>query len=273
MGESVPVGSDMLPLSGEPYEMVFKERILRALFERQFCICLHPKFRMPNRNAVGAEVLLRWNEPDSGIVFPREFIKKAEAVGLVEQLDIFALEEACKCIRSWLDERKPIVPLSINLSAHSLHSAHFLDAVSDCVLKYRIPASLIEFEFSAEWMENDFESLEKTIRALQDCGHLCAIDGFAGECVSLPLIARLRADTLKINCMQYAAANEPMLLNQCIEVVKEAKKLGLQTVLEGVEKPVQLIMLEQAGCSYMQGYALSMPVSIRLFDKMLTKFG
>lgn len=250
-----------------------QDGMLFALHQKEFFIVLQPKFSLPERAIVGAEVLLRWNEPDGGIIFPAEFISAAERAGLVELLDLYALEEACLCLRSWIDNKKPIVPLSINLSSPSLHTPGFVNAVNDCVTRHRIPHEYIEFEFSTQFMRAYPEELARTVTYFHDLGYRCAIDGFAHGPGTLPHVRAFEVDTLKLDCRSFAKDDEEAGVNGCVETYGATRKMDMQVLCEGVETPYQLKALSDAQCRYMQGYALSMPVSTRMFARMLLKNG
>lgn len=248
-----------------------QNNILVAVHERQFFICLQPVFSLPERRIVAAEALLRWNEPDGGIIFPAEFIPNAQRVGLVELLDLFAVEEACVCMKKWMDSRQPCVPLSINLSSPSLQTPGFINAVSDCVMKHHIPPEMIVFEFAAEFLHTAPEKLGRITAHFRDLGYHCALSGFEGGVNALKHVKAFRIDCLKVNCRKYAPQDEEKGMHACLEVCKEARALDMDVVCEGVETPYHVRRLEEYGTIYAQGYALSVPVSVRLFRKMLQK--
>lgn len=257
--------------ANEVRDKALQESILAALEERQFFICLQPKFLLPERKITSAEVLLRWSEPEGGIVFPVEFLPVATRAGLTELLDLYALEEACKCMRQWIDEQKTVVPLSINVASASLQTPGFVDAATACVTKYNIPHEYIEFEFTSQFAKTYPVQLANTIAQFSRNRFRCSMDGFAMPSAMLPQAFAFQIDTLKLNCLAYCAQDERDGMRDCIHVFEAAKEYGKPVFCEGVETPNQFEVLLHANCTHMQGYALSMPVTVGLFSKMLER--
>jgi|GEM_PF-3879752 len=250
-------------------EAALQEALNRALRQRQFFICLQPKFSLPERGIAGAEALLRWNDPENGIRFPGEFLEAAERNGYLETLDLYALEEACRCIRDWLDTGRAAVPVSVNLSKASLYAAGFPDAAWDCIRRYGLPPSSIEFEFSAAQVEQHPVALSRAINQLHalHCG--CVIDGFAQGTQMLEHVLAFEVDAVKFNCRAFPRENRQAGIAACLEVIAAARRLNIALICEGVEAQEQLQALAAAGCRLVQGFALSMPVTTQMFTKMM----
>lgn len=247
-------------------EAALQEALRIALQQRQFFICLQPKYDLPNRRIVGAEALLRWNDPQNGIRFPGEFLGAAEQNGYLETLDLYALEEACRCIRTWIDDGRAPVPISVNLSTASLYAGGFPDAARDCIRSHGLPPGYIEFEFSVAYVEEHPVALSRAISQLHVLGCGCVIDGFAQGPQMLEHIKAFEVDTIKFNC-RASHANTGMAA--CLEVIAAARRLQLRLLCEGVEGQDQLATLGHAGCELAQGFALSMPVTAQLFTRMM----
>ncbi len=249
-----------------------QDGILGALRMRQFFICLQPKFELPGKHIIGAEALLRWDDPDEGILFPAEFLPAAEDAGYMEALDLYALEEASRCIRSWLDDQTAVVPISVNISTASLHTPGFCEAAVDCLSRFDIPPSGIEFEFSARFAELHPAKLANMIECLHSHGFSCCIDGFSQKAESgeLEHLHAFHVDTVKYNC-RTCENRQPECTGACTNTFARAKELHMRMLCEGVERQQQLDTLFSAGCELMQGYALSMPVSTGLFSRMLLR--
>ena len=262
-----------IPASPAPArDAQLQNAIVSALRDRQFFICLQPKFRLPGRHIVGAEALLRWNDPEEGILFPAEFLPAAQRIGYLEALDLYALEEACHCIQNWRKKQMPVVPLSVNISVASLHAPGFCDAAVDCLSRHDIPCSDIEFELSYQFAQQHAAKLSNMIECLHRYGFSCCIDGFSDDGNRLEHLSAFEIDSVKLNCRSFQDKPKQVCLDACAQAVTRAKELGMQLFCEGVERPQQIDALAAAGCTLMQGYALSMPVSTGLFAKMLPKF-
>lgn len=248
-------------------EAALQEALRAALQQRQFFICLQPKYDLPGRRIVGAEALLRWNDPQNGIRFPGEFLSAAERNGYLETLDLYALEEACRCIRTWIDGGRTPVPISVNLSTASLYANGFADAARDCFRSFGLPPRYIEFEFSAALVDEHPVALFRAISQLHSLGCGCVIDGFSQGPQMLEHFKAFEVDTIKFNCRGYSCANSGIAA--CLEIIAAARKLKLRLLCEGVEGQEQLTALAYAGCELAQGFALSMPVTAQLFTRMM----
>ena len=252
-------------------EKQLQDNILPAVRNREFFICLQPKFVFPEKKIVGAEVLLRWNAPNEGILFPTEFLAAARDAGLIELLDLYALDEACACLHRWLASGERVVPLSINISSSSLYTPGFVDAAVDTVKKYNIPSEYLEFEFSSQFIKEFPEKLARTISYLRKLGYRCAIDGYAQPAAALKQVLAFDIDTLKLDCRSFAPDDNKIGMRACVVALGALKEFPARVYCEGVETPFQFETLLAADCRLMQGYALSMPVSARLFAKMLQR--
>ncbi|MDL2234527.1 EAL domain-containing protein [Christensenellaceae bacterium OttesenSCG-928-L17] len=261
------------PNSGQPVsrDKQLQDNILAAVRNREFFICLQPKFAFPERKIIGAEVLLRWNAPNDGIIFPAEFLSAARSAGLIELLDLYALNDACACLRKWIDAEAQAVPFSINISSSALYTPGFVEAAIDTVKKHNIPPEYLEFEFSSQFIKEFPEKLGKTIAYFHSLGYSCAIDGYAQPAASLAHVFAFDIDTLKLNCRSFAPDDSRIGMESCVKTLDATKAYDKRVFCEGVETPYQLETLLAADCRLLQGYALSMPVSTRLFEKMMVR--
>ena len=250
-------------------QLNMSEALFRAVAGNEFFLCLQPQYQLPDRSIAGAEALLRWNDPAHGIRFPAEFLPAAEHYGYAETLDLFALEEACRCIHACLDAQVPAVPISVNISSPSLYAAGFFDAVKDCIRRYNVPPGHLSVEFSAAFAEQHPVALFKAIKqfhALQ-CG--CVIDGFSKGIALLERLCAFEIDAVKFDCGAFARQKDKYNCSSYMETLAAAQRMQITFVCEGVAEEEQLQSLVRAGCTLLQGFALSPPVSSILFLKML----
>lgn len=251
------------------WELHLQQALPLALENNQFFICLQPIFEMPTRRIIGAEALLRWNKPDAGILFPSEFLPAAQRAGLLLPLDIFALGEVCNISARWQAAAGiPLLPVNINISRESLLSPHFLELVSQIITGCDVPHNLIECELDAQTVQLHALEAKQAVQRLRQLGCRSAIHGFKESPSILPRLLPLGFDTIKVNCRFYAPHSAPAGIASCMEAYTAVRENGVVAICEGVEFLDHLVMLEQAGCNTMQGYALCMPVTARLFAEM-----
>ncbi len=255
--------------SGTPVQLQHPaEALFRAVAGQAFFICLQPRYLLPGLTIVGAEVLLRWNDPPHGIRFPWEFIDAAERYGYAETLDLFALEQACLCIAQWRQAGVAAVPVSVNISTPSLYAPGFVSAVKDCIRKYEVPPDLLIFECSTAQAQEHPVALFKAIKQFHafHCG--CLIDGYQKDALLLERLLAFEIDAVKFHCGGLRPEDTEAFA-ACLETLSAARQMKLPLIVEGVEDEAQLNALIAAGCTQAQGFALSAPVTTQLFLKML----
>lgn len=255
--------------SGTPAQLQHPaEALFHAVAGQAFFICLQPRYLLPGLSIVGAEALLRWNDPPHGIRFPREFIGAAEHYGYAETLDLFALEQACLCIAQWLQKGVAAVPVSVNISTPSLYAPGFVSAVKDCIRKHEVPPELLIFECSTAQAQEHPVALFKAIKQFHAFHCECVIDGYQKDALLLERLCAFEIDAVKFHCGGLRPEDTESFA-ACLETLSAARQMKLPLIVEGVEDETQLNALIAAGCTQAQGFALSAPVTTQLFLKML----
>jgi diguanylate cyclase (GGDEF)-like protein len=160
-------------------EWQFIETALRVALERnQFSLQYQPKFGLSTRAVVGVEALLHWRHPDRGIIPPGQFVPIAESTGLILPIGRWALREACRELRVWLDAGLPPVPLSVNISAIEFRSRDFVASVRTIVKETGVSAEYVELELGENVLMNHGEPTVSTLKALKDLGVRLSVDDF-----------------------------------------------------------------------------------------------
>lgn len=257
------------------WETVLKDRIPRALEEKEFCIYLQPSVRIKDGVIFGAEALVRWVAPDEGMIFPDEFIPLAERCGFIRDIDLYVFAEVCQTICRWIEEGQTPVIISFNLSRAQLRNPNFLDSYKEILEKYPAPPCYLEFEFTETLMYENMDLLNRAADEIREMGCKCAIDDFGNGYSSLGLLSKLQADTLKLDRSFFLAAeDEKQRGHRVIEsVIHLAQELGMSTIAEGVESLDQVEMLKTFGCDLVQGYVFSKPLPVQQFEQKLYQQG
>ena len=219
-------------------------------------LALHwqPKVDIASWCIVGAEALLRWRHPQLGAVGPAEFIPVAEQCGLIDEIGLWALAEAC------IAAAGPLAGLvvSVNVSPAQLRDAQALAGLRNTVLAARLPPGRLELEITESVFIDDADGALERLHALRELGVRVALDDFGTGYSSLAYLRRFPFDTLKID---RAFVSEVLLRADARAIVhtiaQMAGTLGMRTVSEGVETEAQLAAVRQAGCHEVQGYLVS----------------
>ena len=202
-----------------------------------------------------------------------KFIPLFEKNGFICKLDYFVWDETIKTLARWRDEKRIMVPISINLSRVDIDKTGMIESVVALLDKYAISAEWIKAELTESvCLENDSIIMEK-MNLLKDSGLKIAIDDFGSGYSSLHLLKRMPIDILKID-KSFLDYNETMQEKDKIvirDVVELGKHLHMQIVMEGVETLEQSVFLENIGCDIAQVYYYGRPMPIEEFEQILKK--
>lgn len=250
-------------------EKKIENKMAKALESGQFSVYLQPKFDIDSNRVAGAEALVRWQDPERGMIMPNDFISLFEKNGFILKLDLFVFEKVCRIIRSWLDAGAVPVPVSVNLSRTYLDSLHFLENLEKIRNQYNVPAEYIELELTESIVYENMGLLLTIINKIHSLGYTCSIDDFGSGYSSLNILRNVPVDTLKLDRGFFLESEDsPERGNAVISsVIDLARKLNMKTVSEGVESVVQVNFLRDAQCDLVQGYVFSKPVPIPDFEK------
>lgn len=261
------------------YDELYRQRMSRekdidnrmeaALQSGEFIIYLQPKVELRWNTVVGAEALVRWQDPERGLVFPDEFIPLFERSGFIVELDRYVFEQVCQLQRGWLDAgRKPMV-VSLNVSRNNIADLSFLDEYVRIKERYRIPDGLLELEITETLFTENEELLLKLMERIRDAGLLCSLDDFGSGYSTLSMLRFIPVDTIKLDRVFFVGAEHDLRSEYVVQSILElAHRLKIQTVCEGVEYPSQLRTLQRFQCDMVQGYVFSGPVSVEDFEEL-----
>jgi PAS domain S-box-containing protein/diguanylate cyclase (GGDEF)-like protein len=246
------------------------ESALRRAVEREELV-LHyqPQVDLASGRIVGAEALLRWRHPERGLVPPGVFIPLAEETGLILPIGDWVLHAACMQQRSWRDAGLPLVPVSVNLSAHQFND-QIVAKVGQVLDECGIEPQLLELELTESASMADADKSCALLAQLKAMGIRLAIDDFGTGYSNLNYLKRFPVDKLKIDRSFVADlldSGDDLAISRA--VIAMAHGLRLTVVAEGVETAGQLALLAEQGCDIMQGYYFSKPMAAEEFGRML----
>lgn len=243
----------------------------KALENKEFCVYYQPKYDLKTEQIESAEALVRWIDPEEGIIGPNLFIPLFEKNGFIIRLDFFVYEEVCRHLKKWMQEGKKVVPVSVNVSRAHLGTPNFIPDLLTLLKKYEIPVELFELELTESAFSEDEQALKKMVASLKNMGFKIAIDDFGSGFSSMNLLKQIPADVLKID-RAFLEEVENSAKSKIIiaQVVSMARKINMHTVCEGVETKKQADFLREIHCEVAQGYLFSKPVSVEEFESKIT---
>lgn len=242
----------------------------QALLEHQFC--LHYQIQVDIENqAIGAEVLLRWEHPARGLVSPMEFIPLAEESGLIDELGLWTLSESCKTLAAWAQRTETrYLSLSVNVSAKQFKQSQFVAHIKALINKNGIDPQRLKLEITESLIMDNVEEAINTMHELRTLGLSFSMDDFGTGYSSLSYLQRLPLSQLKIDqsfVRDLASdSNDAAIIRTILNL---GKSLGMDVVAEGVENEQQRSYLASNGCQYFQGYLYGKPQPLLDFEHQL----
>jgi diguanylate cyclase (GGDEF)-like protein/PAS domain S-box-containing protein len=241
------------------------DQLSTALHDEQIRTHFQPIHRLPGREVVALEALVRWHHPVRGVLQPGEFLPVIEQAGLSAQLGGAVLHQACRLLLARDDD--PVV-VHVNTSAGELHDPRFAAGALATVSRLGVPPDQICFELGAhevvrrQWHGTN-DVVVENLRELRAAGFHLAFDNFGTGSSSLSDLLELPVDTIKIDQRFVGpVAHDRACAAVVSSVVRMGADLGCTTIAEGVETADQLVQLHNLGCPYVQGFLLSRPAEI-----------
>ncbi len=228
-----------------------------AIERSELFVLYQPLFRLEDGALIGAEALVRWRHPERGVLLPGEFIAHAERRGLIEKIDSFVLDEACRQLAAWGsdDDSWDDFMISVNVSGHQLRDRGLVDRVSAALERHRILPSCLCLEITETALIGELGAANQVLESLSDLGVRLALDDFGTGYSTLAHLQQLHTDTLKID-RSFIAQIEGGSRDRKIvaAVIAMAHALGMTVVGEGIETQGQQDGLIALDCDEGQGY-------------------
>lgn len=238
-----------------------ESRLRTALDLDQFVLHYQPKVHLTSGKLTGVEALIRWNDPESGLVPPAQFIPILEETGLIYEVGRWALRKALEDGLHWREAGLAPVRVAVNVSPLQLRRLGFVDEVRKVLGTDPLAAASLELEITESLIMEDVNHNIASLQEIRAMGVTIAIDDFGTGFSSLSYLARLPVDTLKIDrsfVIDMTAGPQGLALVSTI--IGLAHALQLNVVAEGVETEEQARLLRLLNCDDMQGYLFSKPL-------------
>lgn len=244
-----------------------------ALTEEEFSVYYQPKVTLKNYRLNGAEALCRWKH-NGEMILPYRFIPVLEQSHMICELDFYILEHVCRDLKRWMDEGKPLVKVSVNLSRVHLGDMDLVEHVLGIVDKYEVPHEYVELELTETTTDVDFRELKEIVIGFRTQGFSVAVDDFGVGYSSLNLIREMPWKVLKIDKSFLPDGTEEVEEDTQKKVMLKhiigmAQNLGLECIAEGVETAEQVTILKENNCYNAQGYLFDKPLPVEEFEKRL----
>lgn len=252
------------------YRVDIETRLRGAVAAGHLQLAYQPKVSLETGRIVGCEALLRWRDPELGMVPPNRFISAAEDSGLIVPIGDWALRTACLQAKSWLDAGLPPVRISVNLSVRQFLQQDVVAWIRRTLVETSLPPTLLDIELTESLIAQDAEKVSATFSQLRAFGVKLSIDDFGTGYSSLSYLKNFPVDTLKIDrsfvSNMLAKPEDATIVRAAVSL---AHNLKCRVIAEGVETEEECRFLRQIHCDEMQGYYFSRPVPPEEFEAML----
>ena len=250
--------------------LTIESQLHNALAKNEFSVHYQPKINLANSKIIGAEALLRWNNPVLGNVPPDEFISIAEQTGLIIALGEFVLKKSLAQTVIWRDKYNDNFEIAVNLSPRQFRDLQLVDTIKNYLNNTNLPASSLELEITEGVLLSSHSHAQEILKSLNSFGIKIAMDDFGTGYSSLSYLRNYAFDVLKIdrsfiNNMTLTQKDEELIK----AVIAMAHALGIKVVAEGIETQQQFEHLASLKCDYGQGYLFSKPLTAVDMTKLL----
>jgi PAS domain S-box-containing protein len=250
--------------------LMMETRLRRALERGEFVLHYQPRVNVHSGRIVGAEALIRWQDPERGLLLPGEFIPLVEDAGLVIPIGEWVLAAAAKQIAAWRDAGERCVPVAVNLASTHLRERGLPPLVDGLLRQHELRLGSLEIEVTESILLTDPETSLDVARRLRAMGVPLSIDDFGTGYSSMSYLKRLPIGSLKID-RSFVRDLETDPDDEAIvtAIIALAHSLKLKVVAEGVETQAQLAFLRSRRCDEYQGFLTSKAVSAEDFSRLI----
>lgn len=253
-------------------QLAIESRLRHAIKNNELQVFYQPKIDITDERIIGAEALLRWNNPDLGSVPPNIFIPIAEKYGLIENIGSWVLEMACREASYWQTISSQNLHIAVNISPQQFRSKDLLETVDNALQASGLPARLLEMEITESLLMQDTKEPLEILNTLRDRKISLSLDDFGTGYSSLSYLKRFPIQILKIDRSFINDLMDNQYNRSLVDaIIAMGHSLELRLVAEGVENHEQLDFLRKRNVKVVQGYLFSPPVSAEDFRALLRK--
>jgi diguanylate cyclase (GGDEF)-like protein/PAS domain S-box-containing protein len=247
-------------------------KLRRALANDEFLLYYQPKIELKTGEVVGLEALIRWRDPEVGLVPPGSFIPLLEETELILPVGRWVLLEAARQFCAWRAQGSAVPRIAVNVSALQLVQRDFVAVLDATLERHPEAASGLDLELTESVLMDDLSGNIDKLRAAQERGLKVAIDDFGTGYSSLGYLSRLPLDALKVDrSFIERMAEDPQQMSIVTAVISLAHSLDLKVIAEGVETPAQAQLLRLLRCDQIQGYLMARPQPAEVVNTLFGK--
>lgn len=239
-----------------------------ALEKRWIHVYFQPVIRTVSGTLASVEALSRWIDPQKGMISPGIFVPLLEDSRQIRKLDMYVLEEICRLCQLQREQGKVMIPVSFNLSRMDFFQGSVFEEVEEIRKRYQVPRNMLYVEITESVLIHEGDVLYQEIERFRQAGYEVWMDDFGSGYSSLNTLKNYSFDEIKID-MAFLSEFTEKSQNIIKAIIRMAKKIGLHTLMEGVETQEQAAFVQSIGCELIQGYYYGRPMP---FDELKRKY-
>ena len=249
------------------------DHIDEAIAKDYIKVFYQPIIRVATGAICGYEALVRWVDPENGMLPPGYFIETLEHFHLIHLVDEFVVKKVCQDYRKLADEGEALVPISINISRLDFEICDVYKLLSDFCEIYDVPRNMIDVEITESAFSDNTGLIKEASKRIREAGYEIWIDDFGSGYSSLTTLADYQFDVLKLDMVFLRSMdNNPKTKTLISYIIKTSVEMGLSPLCEGVETEQHYQFLKEVGCERAQGYYFGKPMPLdELLDVMYEK--
>ncbi len=250
--------------------VTIENKLKEAAFNQNFMMYFQPQYHAKDKKLRGVEALIRWRDDDGHMISPSVFIPIAEKNGTIIPIGTWVIEESIRIYSQWKKKYKSELILSLNISAIQYRKSDFVSKLMKVLKKYDVKPTEVELEITESVLIDDFGEITNKLVTLRSYGIRISLDDFGTGYSSLSYLKGLPIDTLKID----KSFIDTVVSDDNTKIITESiiymvKKLGFETVAEGVETKEQFEYLKSIECDNIQGFFLGKPMPSDEVEELL----
>jgi diguanylate cyclase (GGDEF) domain len=220
-----------------------------------------PVIRVKTGEICGYEALVRWVDPQFGILSPADFVETLEQFHLIHKIDIYVVDKVCRDYRRVIEQGDPVVPASINISRMDFEACNIFDIIEETRKKYDIPREMLDIEITESALNENFGHIRSECKKMRELGYQIWLDDFGSGYSSLNTLAEYSFDVLKLDLVFLRSFDHnPKTATLMNYIIEGAEGMGLLPLCEGVETEEHYEFLKKIGCEKAQGYYFGRPM-------------
>jgi len=250
---------------------VMENHLRHALENKELFLVYQPQIDINTKQVIGAEALLRWQNPELGFISPLDFIPLAESTGMILEIGEWVLDQALKQLHYWNRRFKKNIRIAVNCSSRQFNDKNMAQKVKHLLEKRGVEAGQLELEITENLLMNDTPSTQAILNELKELGVKIAIDDFGTGFSSLSYLTKFPIDVVKIDRTFVQHVHDDLHeAVVCRGIIGLTHGLDMKVIAEGVELDEQLMFMMENDCDIIQGFYFSKPLEKADFERFMS---